>query len=61
MNLDEYLYMVGVDYSCAKGGGIDAKTVYYNVYATCRWLDTKVLGISHVSSFTHNHFILFMF
>jgi len=61
MNLDEYIYMMGVDCRCVKGGGIDAKTVYRNVYATCSWLDINMLGVSHVSSFYTQALHIFMF
>ena len=35
-------------------GGINTKIVYRNFYVVCRWLNCKVLGISHVSSFYNN-------
>jgi len=35
----------------AKHGGIDAKTIYRNVHAICRWLSTNVLVVSHMTTF----------
>ena len=34
-----------------QGGGISAKSVYRNGYASYKWLNQNVLGVSHVSSF----------
>ena len=60
MNLDRYLYMMWVLLMC-QGGGIDAKTMYRNIYATCRWLDTNVLGFHMFHLSIHKNFILPMF
>ena len=56
MSLDEYMSLMGENCRAAKHEGIDAKTVYRNIHATCTWLSTNVLGISHMTTFYNQIF-----
>ena len=44
-NLRNYIHLMGEHCKVPQGGGINAKTIYRNGYALCRWLNRNVLGV----------------
>ena len=45
VNIGDYIFLMGDHCTSPQEGGISAKSVYQNAYASYRWLYQNVLGV----------------